>query len=75
MKSLDKFNIFNLPILSGLSRKSMAWKFLNINPDDADYATQSLNTYALIKGANILRVHDVKQTKHLVEIYNKIKSS
>jgi dihydropteroate synthase len=65
---LDMFHIFSKPVLCGLSRKSMVWKTLNITPDDALNGTTSLNTIALLKGASILRVHDVKQAKEVVDL-------
>lgn len=60
LKNLDAFKIFNLPILVGVSRKSMIYKLLNTNPQGALNGTSIVNTYALLHGANILRVHDVK---------------
>jgi dihydropteroate synthase len=72
LNNLDKLLIHNTPILVGLSRKSMAWKYLKINPSESLYASQSLNTIALLKGANILRVHDISPTKQLVDIYKKL---
>jgi dihydropteroate synthase len=66
------FEIFNLPLLVGISRKSMLQRFLNITADDALNATTVLNTLALVNGANILRVHDVKEAVEAVKIFNKI---
>ena len=57
---LDYLRILGKPIMVGLSRKSMIWKKLAINPDEALNGTTSLNTIALLKGISILRVHDVK---------------
>ena len=59
---------FGLPILSGLSRKSMAWKLLGITPGEALPATVSMNTVALLEGADWLRVHDVTEAVHVVKI-------
>ena len=59
---------FGLPILSGLSRKSMAWKLLGITPGEALPATVSMNTAALLEGADWLRVHDVIEAVHAVKI-------
>ena len=55
---------FGLPVLSALSRKSMAWKLLKITPDDALPATIALNTVAIEKGAEWIRVHDVQEAVH-----------
>jgi dihydropteroate synthase len=61
LNSLDYFKILNKPLLIGISRKSMIWKTLSTTPDNALNGTTSLNTIALLKGASILRVHDVKE--------------
>lgn len=68
LNNLNLFEIFELPILAGLSRKSMINKVLNINSIEALNGTSVLNTMALINGANILRVHDVKEAKECVEL-------
>lgn len=60
-KNLDQFLAFNLPILVGISRKSMIYKLLDTTPQGALNGTTVLNTIALSKGAHILRVHDVKE--------------
>ncbi len=72
LNELEEFKIFENLLLVGLSRKSMVWKYLEISPDESLYATQVLNSFAVSKGANIIRVHDVKPAKHLVELYSKI---
>ena len=72
---LDEFRIFELPILAGLSRKSMIYKLLKISPDEALNATTVVNTIALLKGADILRVHDVKEAVEAVKIVNSYKNS
>lgn len=70
LKELDILNqILELPILAGLSRKSMIWKSLNISAKEALNGTTALNMVALEKGAKILRVHDVKQAVETVELY------
>lgn len=71
LNKLDRFKIFELPILAGLSRKTIIWKSLNITPDEALNGTTALNTIALLKGANILRVHDVKEAKQIVKLVGK----
>ena len=55
---------FGLPVLSALSRKSMAWKLLKITPDDALAATIAMNTVAIEQGAEWIRVHDVQEAVH-----------
>ena len=74
LKRLDELSIFNAPILAGLSRKSMVWRTLGITPDEALNGTTALNMIALQNGANILRVHDVKEAREIIqlwEVYNK----
>lgn len=61
LNHLDYFQILGKPILAGLSRKSMIWKKLGTTPEGARNGTTALNTVALLKGASILRVHDVKE--------------
>ena len=68
MNQLDEFAIFGLPLLVGISRKSMIYKLLDETPEDALNGTTVLNTIALLKGANILRVHDVKAAKEVAQI-------
>ena len=64
----DELRSFGLPVLAGLSRKSMAWKLLGITPEEALPATVVMNTVALINGADWLRVHDVKEAVQTVRI-------
>ncbi|MFO7827969.1 MAG: dihydropteroate synthase [Bacteroidales bacterium] len=71
LKYLDDFKIFELPLLVGLSRKSMINKVLNISADKALNGTSVLNTLALIGGANILRVHDVKEARETILLTQK----
>lgn len=61
LNNLDAFRILNLPIVVGLSRKSMIYKPLAINPETALNGTTALNSIALLKGAKVLRVHDVQE--------------
>ena len=68
LNNLDKFRIFNLPVLAGLSRKSMICRVLDSKPEAALNGTTALNTIALLKGANILRVHDVKEAVEVMRI-------
>lgn len=60
LSEMDKLQVMNLPLLVGVSRKRMIWKTLDITADEALNGTTVINTLALTKGANILRVHDVK---------------
>ena len=60
LHEMDKLQVMDLPLLVGVSRKRMIWKTLDITADEALNGTTVINTLALIKGANILRVHDVK---------------
>ncbi|WP_345159713.1 dihydropteroate synthase [Pontibacter saemangeumensis] len=71
LRRLDELRVFGLPVLAGLSRKSMVYKTLGIAQADALTGTIALNMVALMKGAAILRVHDVKETKQTVELYKK----
>lgn len=73
LSKLDLFQELNLPILVGVSRKSMIYKTLETQPENALNGTTVLNTIALQKGANILRVHDVKQAKEVIKLVNKIR--
>lgn len=68
LNNLDYFKILGMPIMTGLSRKSMIWKTLQTNPEAALNGTSALNTIALLKGANILRVHDVKEAVDVVKL-------
>lgn len=73
MNHLDAFRFFELPVLVGISRKSMIYRLLDHGPEESLNGTTVLNTLALKAGANILRVHDVKAAVEAVEIYQKIK--
>lgn len=71
LRRQDEFKtIFKLPVLSGLSRKSMIYKPLNSKPQDIVAETSFIHALALEKGADILRVHDVKQTKNCIQLYS-----
>ncbi|MBC5994868.1 dihydropteroate synthase [Pontibacter sp. SD6] len=71
LRRLDELRILGLPILTGMSRKSMVYKALGIDQADALTGTIAVNTIALMHGADILRVHDVKETKQTVQLYTK----
>lgn len=71
-KHLEDFKLFGLPLLVGISRKSMIYKLLDSSPEEALNGTTVLNTIALTKGADILRVHDVKACVEAVRIFNQM---
>ena len=72
---LNLFKTFGLPILVGLSRKSMIYKTLGLDASRSLNGTTALNTYALTKGANILRVHDVKEAVECIELLEVLKQT
>lgn len=74
MNHLEEFSIFELPLLVGVSRKSMIYKLLGGTPEDALNGTTVLHTLSLMKGADILRVHDVKAAVEAVRIVQKMKA-
>lgn len=75
LKRLGDFSIIGLPLLVGVSRKSMIWKTLGISPEEALNGTTVLNTVALLEGADILRVHDVREAVQAVKLVLKLKNS
>ncbi len=75
LKNLQAFTILNRPVLAGLSRKSMIYKTLNITAHEALNGTTALNTAALLNGAAILRVHDVKAAKETVTLIAQYKNA
>lgn len=74
MSHLREFEAFDLPLLVGISRKSMIYRFLGGGPTDSLNGTTVLNTFALMNGADILRVHDVKAAVEAVKIITKLKA-
>jgi dihydropteroate synthase len=68
----EQFKLFKKPLLTGLSRKSIIWKTLNISPNEALNGTTVLNTIALQKGTSILRVHDVKEAMETIRLHNMV---
>lgn len=68
LKEMDQLKIFEMPILAGISRKSMICKLLKVNPEKALNGTTAAHVVALQNGANILRVHDVKEAMEVVKI-------
>lgn len=73
MSYLNAFEIFDSPLLIGVSRKSMIYRLTKTCPEESLNGTSVLNTFALINGANILRVHDVKEAVECVKIVAKLK--
>lgn len=73
MRHLREFEAFRLPLLVGVSRKSMIYKLLGCTPDESLGGTTVLNTYALLHGADILRVHDVKAAVEAVRIVTELR--
>ena len=75
MRNLEAFNVFGCPVLVGISRKSMIYRTLDISAEQALNGTTTLNTMALLSGASILRVHDVKEARQSIKLleltYNK----
>ncbi|WP_026705436.1 dihydropteroate synthase [Flavobacterium soli] len=72
MNKLELFQILNLPLLSGISRKSMIYKTLGNTPQESLNGTTVLNTISLMKGAKILRVHDVKEAVECLKLLEKM---
>jgi len=72
LSQLDKLTVMDLPLLVGVSRKSMIWRTLDGTPEAALNGTTVLNTIALQKGASILRVHDVREAVETVKLFNKV---
>ena len=75
LNELKVFGELGSPILAGVSRKSMIWRPLGITPEESLNGTTSLNTSALLNGADILRVHDVKEVRQCVELVELLKHS
>ena len=75
LNSLSAFKMLDAPILVGVSRKSSIYKTLGITAGEALNGTTVLNTIALINGANILRVHDVKEAKEVIKLWSMVRES
>lgn len=73
LKHLNIFSIAGLPVMVGVSRKSLIWRTLEITPEEALNGTSVLNAVALMNGADILRVHDVKEAVQAVKLIEKIR--
>ena len=72
LRNIERFQFLDCPVLIGVSRKTMFWKFLEITPAEALNATTIAHTYALLQGIHLLRVHDVKEAKEAIQIVNKL---
>ena len=72
LQDMERLQVMKLPVLVGVSRKSMIWRLLGTSPEEALNGTTVLNTVALQKGANILRVHDVHEAVECVKIVQQI---
>lgn len=75
LAALDEFKIFDLPILVGVSRKSMIYKYLKTSSEEALNGTTVLHTLSLERGANILRVHDVREAMETIKLVNMMNES
>ena len=75
LSHLEAFRILELPLMVGISRKSMIYKTLESSPEEAMNGTTAAHMAALLKGANILRVHDVREAAETVKIFNRIVNS
>lgn len=75
LKNIDLLETFEVPVLAGISRKSMIYKTLDVTADNALNGTTVLNTVAISKGARILRVHDVKEAMEVISLSNVLTSN
>ncbi len=75
LRRLGEFSITGMPVVVGISRKSMIWKTLGVSADEALSGTTVLNTVALLNGADILRVHDVKEAVQTIKLIKRFKTS
>lgn len=69
IRHFDQFTLHGFPVLAGVSRKSMIWKTLQLTPERALNGTTALNMVCLLKGASILRVHDVKEADECIQLW------
>jgi dihydropteroate synthase len=75
MQELERMQMLHLPLLVGISRKSMIYRLLGTTPEKSLNGTTMLNTFSLQKGADILRVHDVKEAVEVVKMYASLVNS
>jgi len=73
MNRLGSFKVFQLPLMVGVSRKALIWRLLEVSPEESLNGTTVLNTLALLGGADILRVHDVKEAVEVGKIVSTLK--
>lgn len=71
---LEEFEILGMPLLAGISRKSLICRLLKVNPEKALAGTIALNAIAIMKGVDIIRVHDVKEAKDTVSVVQHLKT-
>lgn len=72
LKNMHVFRLLDLPVLAGISRKSMIWKTLKTSPDEALVGTAALHMVALQQGARVLRAHDVRAAREVIELFKQI---
>ena len=72
LRRLSEFRVAGLPVMAGLSRKSMIWRTLGVTPDEALTGTSALNMAALMNGVSLLRVHDVGEAREVITLFVKI---
>jgi dihydropteroate synthase len=72
LRRLSEFRVAGLPVMAGLSRKSMVWRTLGVTPDEALTGTSALNMAALMNGVSLLRVHDVGEAREVITLFEKI---
>lgn len=75
LRRLEEFKLFDTPLMVGLSRKSMVWRTLEIDPEESLNGTTALNMVALQNGANILRVHDVMEARQTIRLFEALRKS
>ncbi len=75
LKRLGELSVAGLPVMAGISRKSMIWRTLGLTPDQSLNGTSVLNTIALMNGADIIRVHDVREAVQAVKLFMTLKKS
>ena len=75
LAALEELTALGYPLLVGISRKSMIYRLLGVTPDEALNGTTALNTVALMKGAHILRVHDVKACRQCIDVVDKLRNN
>ena len=72
LANMNIYSALECPLLAGISRKSMIYRLLDSDPEKAVNGTTALNMMALMKGADILRVHDVREAREVITLFNKL---